>query len=78
MFIQNTTPNQIATWRGFNSPNTPSSSTGSFRTIGRKTGMMSSTMPTQSMNMPMIRKMNIMTRMIDMVGSSAARIMLAT
>ena len=40
--------------------------------------MIRSTIPIQSMNMPMIRKISIITRMIPIVGSSAAVIALAT
>ena len=53
-------------------------SIGRRRTMGRKTGMMSSTIPTQSMNAPMKRKMIIMNRMMPIDGSSAPMIRLAT
>ena len=78
MFIQNTTPNQTATYFACNSPNTPISSTGSRRMIGRNTGMISSTIPTQSMNAPMNRKITIIVRMMPIVGRSAPTIRLAT
>jgi len=77
MFMQNTTPNQIATWRGFNSPTKPRSSTGSFSTIGRNTGITRSTIPTQSISAPRMRKISIITKMIPIAGRSSPTIMLA-
>ena len=78
MFMQNTTPNQIATWRGSSCPKKPISSTGSLSTIGRNTGMMSNTMPTQSMKAPMKRRMSIMKRITIIGERSVPRMKLAT
>ncbi len=78
MFTQNRIPNHTDTWAGCSAPIQPSSSTGSRSTIGRNTGMTSSTMPTQSMKAPRNRKISIITRMMLMVGSSAPTIRFAT
>ena len=49
MFMQNKTPNQTAMYFGSSVPIKPISSMGSLRTIGRNTGMIKSTIPTQAL-----------------------------
>ena len=78
MFMQKTTPNQIGTTEAGIWPRNPISSTGRRVTIGRNTGMTSSTMPTQSIRAPSTRKMTIIIRITPMVGRSAPTIKLAT
>ena len=70
MFMQKTTPNQMATWAGFSMPIRPISSSGNFWTIGRKIGMTRRTMLTQSIIAPRNRKISIMIRMTPIVGMS--------
>ena len=55
----------------------PISSIGSFFTIGRKTGMISSTMPTQSMKAPMKSRITIMLSSTSIVGISLPTMMFA-